>query len=79
KSGKTDGLDEKQRATLEKWMAEKPIGDGELQTLARTRAERLRDTLAREHGIEGTRVTLGDAQVDREKGKAGVGVAIAGG
>ena len=59
-------------------MAAKSASDDQLRALATARADALRDTLTREHGV-GDRVTVGDVQVDREQGRAGVGVSLGGG
>jgi hypothetical protein len=54
---------------LDRLVAEKPVTDDQLRTLARARGERLRKVLADDYGIGGERVTAGDAVVDREGGK----------
>ncbi len=71
-------LSEGQRQTLDKWVAAKSVSDADLHTLAGARAERLRDMLTHDYGVEASRVALGDAQIDRDKGKAGVAVTLGG-
>ena len=64
-------LSDGQRATLDKWVAEKPVSDADLRALAAARAERLRDALAHDHGVDAARIVLGDVAVDRDKGRPG--------
>ena len=54
---------------LDRLVAEKPVGDDQLQMLAKARAERLRKVLADDYGIGADRVTAGDVVIDREGGK----------
>ena len=76
-SGAKDALSEGQRATLEKWVAAKSVSDRELKTLAGARADRMRETLARDYGL-GERVTIGDVEIDRNAGRPGVGLSLGG-
>jgi hypothetical protein len=54
---------------LDRMVAEKPVTDDQLRTLATARAERLRKLLADDYSIGADRVTAGDAVIDREGGK----------
>jgi len=59
---------------LDRMVAEKPVTDDQLRTLAQARAERLRKVLADDYGVGTERVTAGDVAVDREGGKPQVAV-----
>jgi hypothetical protein len=64
---------------LDRWVAEKPIGDEALRDLAAKRAERLHALLTRDYGVAAERVLLGDPALDREGGKPQVLVALGAG
>jgi uncharacterized protein DUF748 len=78
-AGKTDGLAPDRRKTLDEWVAKKTVADDALHALAVARAEGLRASMAKDHGIDTARVTLGDPQVDRDAGKPVVAVALGAG
>jgi len=54
---------------LDRRVAEKPVSDDQLRTLAQARAEQLRKVLGDDYGVGADRVTAGDAVIDREGGK----------
>jgi hypothetical protein len=61
---------------LDRMVAEKPVNDDQLRTLAAARAERLRKVLADDYGAGADRVKTGDAVIDREGGKSQVVVTL---
>ena len=67
-------LEPDEMAELDRMVAEKPVSDDQLRTLAAARAERLRKVLADDYGIGADRVSAGDPVVDREGGKPQVAV-----
>jgi len=70
----TDG----QKKTLDEWVAKKTVADADLQALAKARAERVRDALTHDSGVDAARAVVGDATVDRDKAKPGVTIALGG-
>jgi hypothetical protein len=69
-------LSPEHQKALDEWAGEKQVSDDDLRALAKARAERLRDQLVRDHGIDAARVAAGDPDVNRTEGKPGVGVAL---
>jgi hypothetical protein len=62
-------LEPGQMEQLDKWVAEKPVSDEQLRTLATARAARLQKLLASDYGVGADRVGTGDVVIDREGGK----------
>lgn len=77
-TGGTPTLAPAYQATLDEWAAAKVISDDQLRALAVARAERLKASLVQGQGIDASRVTLGDPEVDRDKGMPGVTIALGG-
>jgi hypothetical protein len=77
--GKTDDLAPDRKKTLDEWAGKKTVTDDQLHALAVARAEDLRTSMGKDHGIDAARVTLGDPQVDRDAGKPVVVVALGAG
>jgi hypothetical protein len=72
-------LSPEQQTTLDQWVAAKPVADRELTALASARAERVRATLAEQHGVDPARLTLGEPAIDREQGAPVVAVSLGAG
>lgn len=77
--GGTAALSADQRATLDRWVGEKTVSDAELAALAAARAVALRTLLAKDHGVDAVRVSLGEPAVDRDQGKPAVQVGLGAG
>ena len=77
--GKTDDLTPDRKKTLDEWAGKKTVTDDQLHALAVARAEDLRTSMGKDHGIDAARVKLGDPQVDRDAGKPVVAVALGAG
>jgi len=73
-AGKKGTLPPAEQATLDEWLAEKRVSDDELRTLARQRAERVRDVLVAE-GVASERIRLDDPVVDAPKPAVNVALA----
>ncbi len=67
-------LEPDQMEQLDRWVAEKPVSDDQLRTLATARAARLQKVLATDYGIGADRVATGDVVIDREGGKPQVAI-----
>ncbi len=77
-SGGTPTLAPEYQKTLDEWAGARTISDDQLRTLAAARAEKLKATIVQGQGIDGSRITLGDPQVDRDKGAPAVTIALGG-
>jgi uncharacterized protein DUF748 len=69
--GKAD-LSPDYQKTLDEWAGAKTISDDQLRTLAAARAEGVKNALTTGQGVDAARVSVGDPEVDREKGKPAV-------
>jgi len=65
-AGKKATLSPEYQATLDEWLAAKRVSDDELRTLARERAERVRDALVTE-GVGAERIRLAEPVIDAAK------------
>ena len=70
--GSAPELDPEYQKTLDEWAQAKTISDDQLRALATARAEGVKTALVSGQGADAARVTVGDPEVDREKGKPAV-------
>ena len=77
-TGATPTLAPEHQKTLDEWAGAKTISDDQLRTLAAARAETLKAALVQGRGIDAARITLGDPQVDRDRGMPAVMIALGG-
>jgi hypothetical protein len=76
-AGKSVELPANRQETLEEWVAERKVTDGDLRALASARAERLRALLTTDYGVGPDRVTVGEAAAGREAEPPAVAVSLA--
>jgi hypothetical protein len=76
--GSAPELDPEYQKTLDEWAQAKTVSDDQLRALATARAEGVKTALVTGQGADAARVTLGDPEVDREKGKPAVRIGFGG-
>lgn len=64
------------RTTLDEWAQAKTVSDDQLRALATARAEVVKTTLVTRQGLDTTRVSVGDPEIDRENGKPAVRIGL---